>query len=168
MTGTILSGKRDSNSRPRPWQGRALPTELFPQFFAFSGAENETRTRDPDLGKVVLYQLSYFRLVLTVQKYTFFQCVNAFFEKNFIIIKTSDIQHYTTQTHTVSRLYHGYFKSFLISFNFIKASTGVKVSIFVFKISSFICNKSGSSSWMKLSCMLSTCLLSFTASSRLS
>ena len=27
----------------------------------FVGAENETRTRDPDLGKVVLYQLSYFR-----------------------------------------------------------------------------------------------------------
>ena len=25
-----LSGKRDSNSRPRPWQGRALPTELLP------------------------------------------------------------------------------------------------------------------------------------------
>ncbi len=24
-------------------------------------AENEARTRDPDLGKVVLYQLSYFR-----------------------------------------------------------------------------------------------------------
>ncbi len=29
------SGKRDSNSRPRPWQGRALPTELFPQFLFF-------------------------------------------------------------------------------------------------------------------------------------
>ncbi len=27
-----------------------------------SGAENGTRTRDPNLGKVVLYQLSYFRL----------------------------------------------------------------------------------------------------------
>ena len=27
------------------------------------GAENETRTRDPNLGKVVLYQLSYFRMV---------------------------------------------------------------------------------------------------------
>ena len=26
-----------------------------------SGAANETRTRDPDLGKVVLYQLSYCR-----------------------------------------------------------------------------------------------------------
>ena len=27
------------------------------------GAENETRTRDPNLGKVVLYQLSYFRII---------------------------------------------------------------------------------------------------------
>ena len=30
------------------------------------GAGNETRTRDPDLGKVVLYQLSYSRVVLMV------------------------------------------------------------------------------------------------------
>ena len=28
------------------------------------GAENETRTRDPNLGKVMLYQLSYFRISL--------------------------------------------------------------------------------------------------------
>ena len=27
-----LSEKRDSNPRPRPWQGRALPTELFSHF----------------------------------------------------------------------------------------------------------------------------------------
>ena len=27
----LESGKRDSNSRPQPWQGCALPTELFPQ-----------------------------------------------------------------------------------------------------------------------------------------
>ncbi|CRH36120.1 hypothetical protein BN1183_CJ_01490 [Pantoea ananatis] len=27
-----------------------------------TGAGNETRTRDPDLGKVVLYQLSYSRI----------------------------------------------------------------------------------------------------------
>ena len=27
----IWSGKRDSNSRPIPWQGIALPTELFPR-----------------------------------------------------------------------------------------------------------------------------------------
>ena len=30
----------------------------------YFGAENETRTRDPNLGKVMLYQLSYFRLFL--------------------------------------------------------------------------------------------------------
>ena len=29
-------------------------------------AENGTRTRDPNLGKVVLYQLSYFRLIAWV------------------------------------------------------------------------------------------------------
>ena len=29
--------------------------------FTHLRAENETRTRDPNLGKVVLYQLSYFR-----------------------------------------------------------------------------------------------------------
>ena len=31
-------------------------------------AENETRTRDPNLGKVVLYQLSYFRFLLSYLK----------------------------------------------------------------------------------------------------
>src|SRR6185503_3577869 len=31
VRGRTWSGKRDSNPRPRPWQGRALPTELFPQ-----------------------------------------------------------------------------------------------------------------------------------------
>ena len=28
--GEKKSGRRDSNSRPRPWQGRALPAELLP------------------------------------------------------------------------------------------------------------------------------------------
>ena len=41
-------------------------------------AKDETRTRDPDLGKVVLYQLSYFRIMFTqrqklgLRKYAFF------------------------------------------------------------------------------------------------
>ncbi len=39
----LLSGKRDSNSRPRPWQGRALPTELFPQI----GTANVVRIFSP-------------------------------------------------------------------------------------------------------------------------
>ena len=30
-----LSGKRDSDPRPQPWQGCALPTELFPLFNPF-------------------------------------------------------------------------------------------------------------------------------------
>ena len=30
----------------------------------FLGAENEIRTRDPQLGKLMLYQLSYFRLLV--------------------------------------------------------------------------------------------------------
>ncbi len=39
--------------------------------FSGVGAENGTRTRDPDLGKVMLYQLSYFRLfALSGCKYT--------------------------------------------------------------------------------------------------
>ena len=29
----FMSGKRDSDPRPQPWQGCALPTELFPRFF---------------------------------------------------------------------------------------------------------------------------------------
>ena len=70
------SGKRDSNSRPQPWQGCALPTELFPHGCPTvcslvattalrpdkAGAGNETRTRDLNLGKVALYQLSYSRI----------------------------------------------------------------------------------------------------------
>ena len=35
-------------------------------------AENGTRTRDPNLGKVVLYQLSYFRNVLLAKVGTLF------------------------------------------------------------------------------------------------
>ena len=38
---SLVSGKRDSNSRPQPWQGCALPTELFPQN---ESEEEETRT----------------------------------------------------------------------------------------------------------------------------
>ena len=33
----------------------------------FSGAENGTRTRDLNLGKVALYQLSYFRKVSLIR-----------------------------------------------------------------------------------------------------
>ena len=47
--------------------------------FVLFGAENETRTRDPDLGKVVLYQLSYFRLVWECKGTKFFDTPKFFF-----------------------------------------------------------------------------------------
>ncbi len=34
----MLSGKRDSDPRPQPWQGCALPTELFPHLLRFTKA----------------------------------------------------------------------------------------------------------------------------------
>jgi hypothetical protein len=49
--------------------------------------------------------------------------------------------------------------SFLISFSFISASIGVSVFTSVFKISSLICSKTGSSNLKKLSCKES--LISF-------
>ena len=40
----MLSGKRDSDPRPQPWQGCALPTELFPQL-QFSYEKHLSRMR---------------------------------------------------------------------------------------------------------------------------
>src|SRR5512138_263582 len=37
------SGKRDSNPRPQPWQGCALPTELFPHDSRFASAVDARR-----------------------------------------------------------------------------------------------------------------------------
>ena len=38
------SGKRDSDPRPQPWQGCALPAELFPLINNNKSEEEETRT----------------------------------------------------------------------------------------------------------------------------
>ena len=43
---------------------RAKLSKFKSAFLLTFGAENETRTRDPNLGKVMLYQLSYFRKFL--------------------------------------------------------------------------------------------------------
>ena len=56
MGGVFLwSGRRGSNSLPRPWQGRALPDELRPQ----NGASGRSRTNDTRIFSPLLYQLSY-------------------------------------------------------------------------------------------------------------
>ena len=59
--------KRDLNPHSRNGQGILSPSCLpIPPFEhpRRERAENETRTRDPNLGKVMLYQLSYFRRFL--------------------------------------------------------------------------------------------------------
>ena len=56
------SGRRDSNPRPSPWQGDALPTEPLPLGGCarrYVGAESQNRTGDTAIFSRVLYQLSY-------------------------------------------------------------------------------------------------------------
>src|SRR6516162_9874306 len=56
------SGRRDSNPRPSPWQGDALPTEPLPPATTterVGGAESQIRTGDTAIFSRVLYQLSY-------------------------------------------------------------------------------------------------------------
>ena len=56
------SGRRGSNSLPRPWQGRALPDELRPQtapLLRHLGASGRSRTNDTRIFSPLLYLLSY-------------------------------------------------------------------------------------------------------------
>ncbi len=53
----ILSRWRELNPRPLPYQGSALPLS----YIGKKRAEDGTQTRDPQLGRLMLYQLSYFR-----------------------------------------------------------------------------------------------------------
>ena len=55
------SGKRDSNPRPQPWQGCALPTELFPRSRPDRRKDGGERDRTADLVNAIhaLSQLSY-------------------------------------------------------------------------------------------------------------
>ena len=50
------SGRRDSNPRPSPWQGDALPLRYFR---SYAGAEGQNRTDDTAIFSRVLYRLSY-------------------------------------------------------------------------------------------------------------
>ena len=56
----LWSGRGDSNPRPLPWQGSALPLSYSrSQSAAQSGAEGQNRTDDTSIFSAVLYQLSY-------------------------------------------------------------------------------------------------------------
>ena len=60
---SFWSGRRGSNSLPRPWQGGALPDELRPHtaatIAAAYGASGRNRTNDTRIFSPLLYQLSY-------------------------------------------------------------------------------------------------------------
>ncbi len=56
------SGRRDSNSRPSPWQGDVLPlnyTRRVRPLDLAASAESQNRTDDTAIFSRVLYQLSY-------------------------------------------------------------------------------------------------------------
>ena len=62
------ASKGDQDEQPGAQKRKKGPKALFSstqaETWIMLGAGNETRTRDPDLGKVVLYQLSYSRVLL--------------------------------------------------------------------------------------------------------
>ena len=51
------SGKRDSNPRPQPWQGCALPTELFPQVMTKLPVKNEANKQRTSLWRASQFQV---------------------------------------------------------------------------------------------------------------
>ena len=55
---SFWSGRRDSNPRPQPWQGCALPLSYFRTTIA-SGGETQNRTGDTRIFSPLLYLLSY-------------------------------------------------------------------------------------------------------------
>ena len=71
--------RRDLNPHSRNGHGILSPACLPIPPLEQLGAKNGTRTRDPNLGKVMLYQLSYFRMIackLNLERFPFFAIAN--------------------------------------------------------------------------------------------
>ena len=68
----MLSGKRDSDPRPQPWQGCALPTELFPHLNPQGGASLSIAD-----AKVLLFSEPAKLFALFFRKNTDFFCMAA-------------------------------------------------------------------------------------------
>ena len=77
----LKSCYRDLNSGPLPYQGSALPLSYNSRL----RAENGAQTRDPQLGRLVLYQLSYVRNRLPIRKWVVM-------DSNHRSRKTTDLQ----------------------------------------------------------------------------
>jgi hypothetical protein len=129
------------SGHPSNKKEREIPNcrdRLLARFF-LCGARNGTRTRDPDLGKVVLYQLSYSRMPIPLSGVLILQ--NLIFESDANIYQISLSPKFQNTFNT-------YFNpvSFFISFSLFKASMGVKRFTSKWAISSRICFSTGSSS----------------------
>ena len=95
----VWSGKRDSNSRPPPWQGDALPTELFPH--VWSGKRDSNSRPPPWQGDALPTEL--FPHVLVVCQCSAWltrniihfpgRFVNTFFEKSKKSLKPNKKRH---------------------------------------------------------------------------
>ncbi len=73
MFGSAALGRLcKSGYKSRPFLNQPCPTALPP--YRRSRAGNGTRTRDPNLGKVVLYQLSYSRRFTMLRTRRCFYC----------------------------------------------------------------------------------------------
>ena len=59
LSGPLWSGKRDSDPRPQPWQGCALPTELFPHDVSLNASAKVTKiSESPNFSRTNPYFLS--------------------------------------------------------------------------------------------------------------
>ena len=65
-----MSCYRDLNPGPLPYQGSALPLSYNSK--KIIRAEDGAQTRDPQLGRLMLYQLSYFRILAKIVFRSFF------------------------------------------------------------------------------------------------
>src|SRR5690606_2749062 len=112
---------------------------------------NGIRTRDLHLGKVALYQLSYFRRIFNERCFLLKAGANL----KILLQKQSVLQEIIAEFHFF--IFTEAFRCNIrrISFSFIKASTGVSISISMSNISSRNSSKSGSSSLKKLNCISS-------------
>ncbi len=64
ITSFNWSGRRDSNPRPSPWQGDALPLSYFRTLaWLVYGAKGRNRTADTGIFSPLLYLLSYLGII---------------------------------------------------------------------------------------------------------
>ena len=104
------------------------PFTKNPDLLSGLWAENETRTRDPDLGKVVLYQLSSFRVVWWC-KDTHFLITRKYFFNFFYFFWKYFFTHWKSDIYTDKKNYKNWFTLIKTSFLPINTTISIKKNI---------------------------------------